>query len=210
MHGLMGFAARRMLTKSLDSLLGVSGHDADVRRAQIRALYESRAEQTAGDIRAAVEVVALRARQAVEAQDKVNSRLRRINELTQRHETGQASFVELDEARLRFTEDRLAVTSAVLAWKRAIVDLRELQGALVAECRGGYVPMPIDGNAAERMPVEIEPLPSPKKESTESRRDGTVDENLETVAFELGIVPPAFYPTTNAGYEARKFPATHE
>jgi outer membrane protein TolC len=111
------------------------------------------------DVRAAVETIDARRRQAVAAQRQVESRRKRIDELTQRHETGQASFVELSEARLQLIDERQAVTSAVIAWKRAVVELRELQGALVAECRGGVGPTsPVV--AEEPVPVPIEPLPA--------------------------------------------------
>jgi outer membrane protein TolC len=158
-HGLMGVAARSMVREMLNSMLGVNGPEACVRRSQIRALYEGRAKQLSADVRAAVETIDARRRQAVAAQRQVESRRKRIDELTQRHETGQASFVELSEARLQLIDERQAVTSAVIAWKRAVVELRELQGALVAECRGGVGPTsPVV--AEEPVPVPIEPLPA--------------------------------------------------
>lgn len=157
-HGLMGVAARSMVRELLNSMLGVTGDEACVRRAQIRALYEGRAKQLAAEVRAAVEAIEARRRQAVAAQRLVESRLKRIDELTQRHETAQASFVELGEARLKLIDERQAVTSAVIAWKRAVVELRELQGALVAECRGGLCPTSA-AVAEEPVPVPIEPLP---------------------------------------------------
>lgn len=157
-HGLMGVAARSMVREMLNTMLGITGPEACVRRAQIRSLYEGRAKQLAADVRAAVEGVEARRRQAVAAQRLVESRFKRIDELTQRHETAQASFVEIGEARLKLIDERQAVTSAVIAWKRAIVELRELQGALVAECRGGYCPTTAEA-AEEPVPVPIEPLP---------------------------------------------------
>ena len=63
--------------------------------------------------------------------------------------------------------------------------------ALVAECRGGFVPMPIDHAAGEPLPVDIEPLPAPRLETSTRRGEPMSDENLETIAFEMGLVPPA-------------------
>lgn len=196
-HGLMGIASRKMLEKSLNSLLGVSGKDANLRRSQIRSLYRRRAEQLAGEIRAAVEVVDLRSQQAVAVQAQVASRLRRIHELTQRHETAQATFVELAEARIRLVEEQAAVTSAVIAWKRAIVDLRELQGALVAQCRGGCVPAEIASEMiGESVPTLIEPLPPPIGEGAKSDDSSSGDADLESVAAEIGLLEPLSYSTT--------------
>jgi len=160
-HGLMGIAARAMTTELLNSVLGVTGCEAAVRRRQIRELHDRRSQQLAGEIRAAVLVIEARRRQAQAAQGQVLSRLKRVDELRQRRETADATFVEMGESQLRLTEERAAVTSAVIAWKRAVVDLRELQGAIVAECRGGEsppsTPMP---STSERSPNEVGPIPS--------------------------------------------------
>jgi hypothetical protein len=159
-HGLAGMALKAAACKQL--LKQIFGNDCEpaTRRNQVAELHRSRSDQLAGEIRAAVETVLARRRQAALAQEQVASWGRRIHELSQRRTTGDASFVELIQAELQEVESRNAVTAAVLELKRAEVTLRELQGALAAECCGIGAPSLIAASAEPTNAPHVEAVPA--------------------------------------------------
>lgn len=160
MHGLAGLAAKASACKLLLALGGGQNCDSSTRRSQVCELYRSRREQLAGEIRAAVEKITARRRQAVLAQEQLASWGRRIHELSQRRETGGSSFIELLQAELFEAEARAAVTTAVIELKRAEVELRELQGALAAECCGVNMTSTMTVHAAPPSLPSVEPIPA--------------------------------------------------
>lgn len=160
-NGLAGLALKAAACKKL--LREIFGHDCEsaTRRNQVAELHRSRSDQLAGEIRAAVEKIIARRRQAVLAQEQVASWGRRIHELSQRRETGGATFVELIQAELFEAEARAAVTTAVIELKRAEVELRELQGALAAECCGIGAPSLLAPATNEDAPLPaVEEVPA--------------------------------------------------
>lgn len=159
-HGLAGMAVNSAAKKFAGSLLCSHDPEPCTRRNQIAELHASRSNQLAGEIRAAVEKIHARRRQAALAQEQADSWTRRIHELTQRRETGGSSFVQLIEARLYEVEARAGVTTAVIELKRAEMELRELQGAIAAECCGaiGTVGTTIASHAVPPTP-RLEKLP---------------------------------------------------
>ncbi|MCE9605315.1 MAG: hypothetical protein K8U03_10485 [Planctomycetia bacterium] len=135
-HGLLGLKAKFATLKISKALGGGSDCEPCARQNQLADLLRSREEQIAGDVRAAAFTVNARRRQASLAERQVASWDVRIAQLEELHTTGQASFLEIDAARIKRIEAQQAVVSAVTAWKRAEVELHQHEGALEAECRG--------------------------------------------------------------------------
>lgn len=133
-HGLLGLKSKVAMA-FLKKLLGCE-EDCEpcARVGQLRELSASRENKLAGEIRAAVRICDERRREAALAEREVESWAGRVSVIEQKRAIGESSFVELAEAQLKLIEARQSVVSAVMKFKRAEVDLHELQGALVAEC----------------------------------------------------------------------------
>lgn len=135
-HGLLGLKAKLATLKLHKALGGGSDCEPCARQNQLAQLLAAREEQIAGDVRGAVTTLEARRRQAALAEKQVASWDVRLAQLQELRTTGEASFVDLDMARLKRIESQQAHVSAVAAWKRAEVELHQHEGALEAECRG--------------------------------------------------------------------------
>lgn len=135
-HGLLGLKTKLAALKISKQLAGGSDCEPCARQGQLQDLYRGRQEQVAGEVRAAVFAMEARRRQAALAEKQVESWDARLEQLRQLRTTGEASFVEIDGARLKRIEAQQEYVSALAAWKRAEVELHQAEGALEAECRG--------------------------------------------------------------------------
>lgn len=104
------------------------------RQGQLAELALSRENSISSEIRAAVAGIQARRRQAVEAQQQVDSWTLRLSQLEELRTTGGSTFIDLNAGRLHLIEAKQAVVSAVAELKRAEAELHELEGAIVAEC----------------------------------------------------------------------------
>lgn len=135
-HGLLGLKTKLAALKISKQLAGGSDCEPCARQEQLQQLYRSRQEQIAGDVRAAVFAMEARRRQAALAEKSVASWDVRLAQLRELRTTGEASFVDVDTARLKRIAAQQEFVSAVAAWKRAEAELHQHEGALEAECRG--------------------------------------------------------------------------
>ncbi|MEX2559001.1 MAG: hypothetical protein WD403_03755 [Pirellulales bacterium] len=105
------------------------------RRRQLADYTEQRADEISGDIRQAVLTVEARLRQIALAREQTQSWETRVQELEKLQTTGQATFAEISTAKLGGLQAQSDAVAAIVAWKVALVQLKEAQGLLIEECQ---------------------------------------------------------------------------
>lgn len=135
-HGLLGLKTKIAALKISKQLAGGSDCEPCARQSQLQDLLRGREEQISGEVRAAVFALEARRRQAALAEKQVASWDVRLAQLRELRTTGDASFVDVDAARLKRIEAQQAYVGEMSAWKRAEAELHQHEGALEAECRG--------------------------------------------------------------------------
>lgn len=109
-----------------------------VRQRQIAQYRASQESAVAGEIREAYFAVATSAARVAVAEDTRKIRATNLKNLEARQPTGGASAFEVRRGRLDLLEAQQEVIKQLAAWETARVELREAQGKLVDECRGGH------------------------------------------------------------------------
>lgn len=150
----------------------VSKAEVAQRRAQLAQYTNRREHELADEIRGAVATVVGRMEQARLAAEAVQRWEKRVRDLQAERGIGKSSFVEIAQAKLLLLAAQGDLVKAAIAWKTAVVKLKEAEGQLVAECRafmhcpplvGGMIhPVPTDGEPAKALEeVPTPPVPAP-------------------------------------------------
>lgn len=113
------------------------GNEAEAaqRARQLVDYQRQREREVASEVELAVATVQARATQAALAQEKMMSWEQRLEEVEKTRATGQTTFADVSQARLKLLESQGELVAQAAAWKRAVVDLKKAQGVLVDECR---------------------------------------------------------------------------
>lgn len=102
LHGLMGMAARTVVSEWTRDILGVRDGEGCVRRNQMAEWHARRRSSLRGEIAAATATIDLRQTQAIAAARTAASWQRRIDELEQKRRIEQGDVhVEIAEAQMR-------------------------------------------------------------------------------------------------------------
>ena len=149
-QGGLGSAPSRELSH-LACLFGNKARaaEAQARRGQLSQLSREREIELAEDIRQAVATIDGRLRQINLAEDLAASWQTRSQSLHSESVTGKTGFPQISEARLKALEARGDLIHDIVAWKTAVVKLKELKGQLIVECGAGGCPMSV---ATEEVP----------------------------------------------------------
>jgi len=127
-HGLLGLKTKLAALKISKQLAGGSDCEPCARQNQLSDLLRGREEQITGEVRAAVFALEAQRRQAALAEKQVASWDLRLAQLRELRTTVEASFVDIDGARLKRIEAQQAYIGAVAAWKRAEAELHQHEG----------------------------------------------------------------------------------
>jgi hypothetical protein len=128
-HGLAGL---------LHQLLpGHANWELSRRRHQLASLLAEGEQMAAEEIATAASTVSTRLRQIRLAQEALENRQRRLDELRRRREIATVTAFEVSAARLERIEAEGELMQRIIAWKIADVQLKEAQGLLARQC--GFV-----------------------------------------------------------------------
>jgi hypothetical protein len=106
------------------------------RQRQLADYYDQRRREVTVEIQqAALEVESTLRRIAVEKQ-AVTAWRAEIDELGKKSQIEEATFLDISRARLKRLEAESDEIEQIIAWKIALVKLKEAQGMLVSECQG--------------------------------------------------------------------------
>jgi hypothetical protein len=106
-----------------------------------RQIAQYRADQEAvvtSEIRLAAFAVVTGAARVAVAEETRSVRAKQLRSLEAKLPTGGANSFEVHRARLDQLDAQREVVAQLAAWERAQVELRQAQGKLVDECRGGH------------------------------------------------------------------------
>jgi hypothetical protein len=127
------------LASVLQNLRPASGDDElEVRRRQLQRVYDERRRTASEEIRNAVTTVHTRLRQVALAKESLESHRLRLEQLKEKRNIGEATAFDLAAARLDVIGAARELNGQVVAWKIAMVKLKEVQGLLAVECGYGH------------------------------------------------------------------------
>lgn len=108
------------------------------RRRQLADYYDQRRREVTAEIQqAALEVESDLRRIAVEKQ-AVTAWRTELDELAKKSQIEEATFLDISRARLHRLQAESDEIEQIIAWKIALVKVKEAQGMLVSECQGDY------------------------------------------------------------------------
>jgi hypothetical protein len=161
-NGLLGQTASRHGKHPLLTCLALE-REASSRRRQIAEYSCRRHQEVAEQIREAVTTIEARQVQIVLSRESLENLGLRVRELEQKQAIGKATFGDVAAQQLAQIEAEGDLIHAVVLWKIAVAQLKQLQGRLVAECCGGCPAVPVEANpsaTAQPAASRLEPLAS--------------------------------------------------
>lgn len=128
------------------------------RQRQLADYYDQRRREVTTEIQqAALEVESTLRRTAIEKQ-AVTAWRAELDELGKKSQIEEATFLDISRARLKRLEAESDEIEQIIAWKIALVKLKEAQGMLVSECRGNrcqFLDFPIVTETSVRPATEF-------------------------------------------------------
>ncbi len=175
------------------------------RQRQLAEHYEQRRREVTAEIQQAVlEAESSLRRTAVEKETVVAWRSQ-LDELAEKKRIDEATFVDITRARLRRLEAESDEIEQIVAWKIALVKVKEAQGVLVTECQGahcGFLDFPVihetSGGPTAEFHTPEDGLPEPPRDAADT--DETDEEPvLKNLGDPVSVLKSAAVPTTGAG-----------
>ncbi|HET6882811.1 MAG TPA: TolC family protein, partial [Pirellulales bacterium] len=106
------------------------------RERQLAEHYAQRQREVTAEIQQAVLEVESRLRRVAVAKEAMNSWRTELDELAKKAQIDEATFIDISRARLKRLEAESDKIEQIMAWKIALVKVKDGQGMLVTECQG--------------------------------------------------------------------------